>query len=50
MAFGRLGPDLWDKPLSEVIPEELRISVEKRLADAAAEEKFGEAPPKNPFS
>jgi hypothetical protein len=50
LAFGKYGSELWDKPLRDIIPEELRISVEKRLADAAAAEKFGEAtPPENPF-
>ena len=41
LAFNRYGSDLWDKPLKEIVPAKLRTTIEKELADAAAEDKFG---------
>ena len=41
MAFNKYGRDIWDKPLREIVPAKLRTTLEKELADAAAEAKFG---------
>lgn len=50
MAISKLGPEVWDKPLREIIPDKLRTSIEKAAADAAAAQKFGPAvPPPSPF-
>lgn len=49
IAIGRWGPELWDKPLREIIPDKLRVQLEREVADAAAAAKFGAAPPPQPF-
>lgn len=46
--IGKVGPDLLDKKLRDFLPEELQTTLEKRLADAQAEAKFG-SPPANPY-
>lgn len=49
LAFARLGPEVWDKKVGDIVPDTLRTRLEKVAADAAALEKFGPEPPANPF-
>lgn len=49
IAVGKWGPDVWDKPLREIVPDRLRIQIERATADAAAAAKFGSTPPPQPF-
>lgn len=41
LAFNKYGSAIWDKPLRDIVPAKLRTTLEKELADAAAEAKFG---------
>ena len=47
MAFNKYGSDIWKKSLSDLVPEKLRTTIEKELADAAAEAKFAEESEEN---
>ena len=50
MAISKFGTGALDKPLREIIPDKLRITLERELGDAAARAKFGATPPPDPFS
>lgn len=49
MAISKFGTGALDKPLREILPVKLRITLEREIADAAARERFG-VPPADPYA
>lgn len=49
MAISKFGVGALDKPLRDILPAKLRITLEREAAEIQARAKFGARPPADPF-